>query len=218
MKAISACKEKIKRFIEWFDPWHQSFFYLPWNFWSILLMVGLDVWLVSHKSSNLASHLYFVIFSVGMGVENFFVYGTKTFLYLIIFFVTLFGKFVWMGSNRTVDHFFVELDDTINYMNSLYSADSVFLFCCRLMWIVILLLLYRRALHRNGGQLFGAPFLFVLSSCCLWWSINASSPIVKMLLIALSGFFLFVILWSVWDSFWHSEEHLEENMKRHEEI
>ncbi len=181
-------------------------------------MVGLDVWLVNPKSSNLAFHLYFVIFSVGMAVEKFFVYGTKTFLYLIIFFVTLFGKFVRTGSYRIVDYFFVFREDKISYVNFLSSLDSVLLFCCRLMWIVILLLLYRRALHRNGGRLFGAPFLFVLSSCCLWWSINASSPIVKMLLIALSGFFLFVILWSVWDSFWHSEEHLEENMKRHEEI
>ena len=181
-------------------------------------MVGLDVWLVNHKSSNLASHLYVVIFSVGMAVENFFVYGTKTFLYLIIFFVKSCGKFVRTGSYRIVDYFFVFREDKISYGNYFASIEPVLLFCCQLMWVVILLLLYRRAIHRNGGRLFGAPFLFVLSSFFLWWSINASSPIVKMLFIALSGFFLFVILWSVWDSFWHSEEHLEENMKRHEEI
>ena len=38
-------KDTIRRIVDWFDPYHQSFLFLPWNLVRILVVVFLCVWL-----------------------------------------------------------------------------------------------------------------------------------------------------------------------------
>lgn len=52
----------MKRFLERIDPYHQSFLYFKWGFWSILIMAVLCWWMTAHWKGWLMSALMDNIF------------------------------------------------------------------------------------------------------------------------------------------------------------
>ncbi|MBO4674707.1 MAG: hypothetical protein J5601_01295 [Elusimicrobiaceae bacterium] len=191
-KIKTLCKE----FMKWFDPYQQSFLYLPWNFWTILIVIGADIWCTRHVHYDIysASGLIMTVISWFGGVIEPLVFSMCD---LIMIVLTLLCKIVIISA------------DSIEAIKP--TLKPICLFLGHLSSFIIFALMYKRALRKNGRQILGIPVLVIVG--CWFWALGDQW---HKIFISIGIFFLLMAIWSLVDLFWNSEKQLKKrNEKPH---